>query len=164
MNDNIDIIQKKMTKRLRYRKPLIIIEKILVIIPAISLFILLLYYCLYDLASLPAAILVPLSGFFLLTVIRADINAKRPYEIYGFEPVIPKNTEGHSFPSRHVFSIFMIAVCISRVNKPLGILMYILGFLLAYIRVFSGVHFFKDVFTGAASAVIYGELLFYIYQ
>ena len=47
------------------------------------------------------AICVPLDGFIIVTVVRAWINRKRPYEIFELPSVIPKDTKGHSWPSRH---------------------------------------------------------------
>lgn len=47
-------------------------------------------------------------GFILLTIIRDKLNKPRPYEVMNITPVINKNTKGHSFPSRHVFSCILI--------------------------------------------------------
>ena len=55
------------------------------------------------------AILVPAISFVLVTVFRKIINAPRPYEKFEMPPVIEKDTKGKSFPSRHVFSVFIIA-------------------------------------------------------
>ena len=56
------------------------------------------------------ALAVPLVSFVLLSVLRKALNAKRPYEVFGLDPIIPKKTKGKSFPSRHVFSIFVIEI------------------------------------------------------
>lgn len=53
-------------------------------------------------------IAVPAVSFILVSVFRAKLNARRPYEVYQFQPLIPKDKCGNSFPSRHVFSIFVI--------------------------------------------------------
>ena len=55
-----------------------------------------------------ALIFVPAVSFVLVSFFRKVYNAKRPYEIYDFKPLIEKDTKGKSFPSRHVFSIFVI--------------------------------------------------------
>lgn len=99
-------------------------------------------------------IIVPLAGFILLTIFRAKYNAQRPYEKYGFQPLIPKDTHGKSFPSRHVFSIFMCAGAVSFIYPLLGKIIYIMGLLLAIIRVISGVHFIKDVIAGAIIGIL----------
>ena len=55
------------------------------------------------------AIIYPMNGFICVTVVRAILNFPRPYERFEMPPVIPKNTKGHSWPSRHVFSATIIA-------------------------------------------------------
>ena len=114
----------------------------------------------YDRSALPASIIVPGTGFVLLSAIRYLINAPRPYEVYGVPPVISKETKGKSFPSRHVFSIFIIAVTMGVYRPVFGIVIGLLGVILAAVRVLSGVHFLIDVVVGGISAIIYGVLLF----
>ena len=58
------------------------------------------------------AVFVPAVSFVGLTVIRRIINAPRPYETFDIPPVLEKDTKGKSFPSRHVFSVFIIAMTI----------------------------------------------------
>ena len=52
-------------------------------------------------ADLLRGILVPAAGFLLVTVLRACINAPRPYEAMDIPAITPKDTRGKSFPSRH---------------------------------------------------------------
>lgn len=99
-------------------------------------------------------IAVPAAGFILLSVFRAKYNAIRPYEKYNFKPLFPKDTHGKSFPSRHVFSIFACAGAISFIYPFTGALIYIMGVLLAIIRVIAGIHFPKDVIAGALTGIL----------
>ena len=99
-------------------------------------------------------IAVPAVSFIVLSVLRAKYNAVRPYEKYNFKPLIPKDTHGKSFPSRHVFSIFVCAGAAGYIYPQSGILIYIMGVLLAVIRVVSGVHFPKDVIAGALAGIL----------
>lgn len=108
-------------------------------------------------------LLVPAVAFVLVTLFRKVCNAKRPYEIFDIEPLLKRNKAGQSFPSRHAFSIFMIAMAIGYVWMPGGILFLILGTLLAVIRVVGGVHFPRDVAAGAAVGIFAGILGFYIW-
>ena len=48
-------------------------------------------------------------AFILVTLVRRFIRAKRPYELYSFYKEKPRGKKGDSFPSRHVFSAFLIA-------------------------------------------------------
>ena len=108
-------------------------------------------------------LLIPAAVFVLVTVFRKICNAKRPYELLDIEPLLKRNKAGQSFPSRHAFSIFMIAMAIGYVWRPGGILFLILGGLLAVIRVVGGVHFPRDVAAGAALGILAGILGFYIW-
>ena len=99
-------------------------------------------------------IAVPAAGFILLSVFRAKYNAIRPYEKYNFKPLFPKDTCGKSFPSRHVFSIFACAGAISFIYPFTGTFIYIMGVLLAIIRVIAGIHFPKDVIAGALTGIL----------
>ncbi len=113
-----------------------------------------------DRSYLPASIIVPGTGFILLSVIRYFINAPRPYEVYDTPPVISKETKGKSFPSRHVFCIFIIAVTIGVYQPVAGVVIGIMGVILAAVRVLCGIHFLIDVVVGGISAIIYSVLLF----
>lgn len=99
-------------------------------------------------------ITVPAASFIVLTVFRAKYDAKRPYEKYNFKPLITKDTHGKSFPSRHVFSIFICAGAVNYIYPLPGAAIYIMGILLAVIRVITGVHFPKDVIAGALAGIL----------
>ena len=55
-----------------------------------------------------AFLFLPAFFFLALSRIRKLINSPRPYEVYDILPLIPRDGQGQSFPSRHVFSIFLI--------------------------------------------------------
>lgn len=113
--------------------------------------------------TLLRAVLVPGISFALVTVMRKAINAPRPYEVFGVSPVIPKDTHGNSFPSRHTFSIFVIAMTFCAVCPLVwaGPAMLAAGVALAVIRVVSGVHFPRDVVAGALLGVLAGVIGFW---
>ena len=101
-------------------------------------------------------ILTTFIPFVLLSYFRKLFNFKRPYEVFNISPVLDKDTKGKSFPSRHVFSAFLIGTSCLFVNYYYGIFVLILGILLMYIRVIGGVHFLRDVFCGMGIGVICG--------
>ena len=104
------------------------------------------------------SILVPAVGFVIVSVFRKMVASKRPYELYEFTPVIKKNTVGKSFPSRHVFSIFILAVTFGQISVVAMIVTMVLGTILAVVRVYGGVHFPKDVIAGAAIGILSGVI------
>ena len=101
-------------------------------------------------------IMVPLDSFIILSVFRYFLNRPRPYEVFEIPPVIPKNTKGKSFPSRHVFSGMVIAMTFLLASpwSWLGVLFIVITVLLAIVRVLSGVHYVSDVVVGAIFGVL----------
>jgi len=101
-------------------------------------------------------ILVPLIGFLAVTVVRKFINAPRPYTLYNITPIIHKDKAYESFPSRHTFSITIIAMAIIYYNLPLGVVMLVLAVVLGMTRIIAGVHFTRDVAAAWIIAVVWG--------
>ncbi len=106
--------------------------------------------------------LTPGISFFIVEAMRRIIPAKRPYEKLNISPLINKRKKGQSFPSRHVYSIFVIGMTFLYVFYPVAIALFVLGIAMAYIRVVCGVHFFKDVLCGAILGILFGIIGFYL--
>ena len=87
--------------------------------------------------------------FVLVSILRRVINAPRPYELLEFYEKKPKGKSGRSFPSRHVFSVFVIATVLVTWNSTVAVLLFAAGALLALLRVALGIHFVRDVVAGA---------------
>lgn len=109
------------------------------------------------------ALLIPATGFALETFIRDRLNFERPYERTGVPPLIPKQTKGHSFPSRHAFSVTMIAMMYVFYLPYLGIVMLCVAAFLCVVRVKGGVHFVRDVIAGAALAAGYAVVFMLVF-
>lgn len=99
------------------------------------------------------AVFIPAAAFIILSVARYWINRPRPYEKLAIQPLVTKKTKGKSFPSRHVFSAFMIAATLSFVYSW-GWILFIPAGLMAILRVLLGVHYPSDVVAGALFALI----------
>jgi len=108
-------------------------------------------------------IFVPAIMFVLVSVFRYFYNAHRPYELYDFTPIYNKKTVGKSFPSRHVFSAFIISFMMLHFNTLLGIVFLVLSTILAVVSVLAGVHFIKDVIVGALISVLSFILMIIIF-
>lgn len=105
-------------------------------------------------------LLIPLFSFAGITVFRDKVNAPRPYEVWEEPPLIEKDTKGHSFPSRHVFSSFIIAMAWLCIFPPVGIVLLVTAVFLAAVRVIAGVHFLRDVIAGAGAGIGAGLFFF----
>ncbi len=106
-----------------------------------------------DSPLLARCVLAPGLAFAAVTFFRAWRDAPRPFEALPIEPLIPRGTQGKSFPSRHTFSLFMIALAWLAVQPVVGIVLLLLACVLAVVRVLGGVHFPRDVIAGAAFAI-----------
>lgn len=107
-------------------------------------------------SELLRAVLTPAVLFVGLSAFRRLFDAPRPYEALEIDPLMYKSTKGKSFPSRHIFSIFMIAMCWLAYCVPMGVFLLICGAFMAAIRVIGGVHYPKDVIAGALVAILGG--------
>ncbi len=105
-------------------------------------------------------LLGPLISFVLVSLLRRFIDAPRPYEVTGKAPILNKDTKGQSFPSRHVFSVFVIASTLYFISRPLGVFLMLIGCVLAVLRVIGGVHYPRDVIAGAIIGILSGVLGF----
>lgn len=124
-------------------------------------FLIWLYANSIDYFVLIKCIVIPAVGFLIVSLWRKFNHSKRPYEVYDITPINGKATVEHSFPSRHVFSIFMIAETYLYVmDSPSAAIFYILGLVLSFCRVMMGVHFIKDVLMGNFFALICGVFFY----
>ncbi|MBJ7540612.1 phosphatase PAP2 family protein [Streptococcus sp. SL1232] len=122
--------------------------------------LLLIYLFFKQPSRLISFILIPGLSFVLVSLGRHLLNAPRPYETWHITPLIPKNTKGHSFPSRHVFSATIISMAALHLNLALGIFFLILSLLIAFCRILGGVHYPRDVIAGYLIGIICGLFLF----
>lgn len=105
-------------------------------------------------------LLIPFLCLIFVSFLRNAIDRKRPYEEEGILPVIPKKKKGHSFPSRHVASAFVIGTVFLFYCVPLGAAILLSGLILAYVRFAAGLHYPSDLLAGAAIGVLFGVMAF----
>ncbi len=108
---------------------------------------------------LPPRIVVPAAGLALVSILRRIINAPRPYDNAGAAPLIHKETKGRSFPSKHAYSSFMIALCWWQVSLPASAILLVAALATSAVRVAGGVHFTRDVAAGAGIAFACAALM-----
>ena len=97
-------------------------------------------------------------GFVIVSAVRIFIGAPRPYELYDFYEIKPKRGSGHSFPSRHAYSAFVIATLSALLHPLVALGTMLVALSLCITRVLVGIHFIKDVVAGALIGIIAGAL------
>lgn len=108
--------------------------------------------CLSVMAAIP---------FLAVSLMRILINSPRPYEVFDIpelEGLRACGRLGRSFPSRHVFSAFLIGVLWMPYSVTFGTAAIMLGIFMAVERVIFGIHFIKDVIAGAAIGTLSGVI------
>ena len=105
-------------------------------------------------------LLVPATGFVILSLFRKKINHPRPYETWDIHPLLDKDSSGQSMPSRHVFSATIISMACLHASLPVGLACLLFSALLGLVRVLGGVHYPKDVLVGYACGLMWGILFF----
>ena len=95
-------------------------------------------------------------GYLAVTVARKLFNYPRPYEVYDFYTVKPREKRGESFPSRHCYSAFVITTLAWLVSPLVSLGLLVLAALIAVTRVLLGIHFVRDVLCGAAVGLVFG--------
>ena len=101
----------------------------------------------------------PSAFFVLLSLYRRKKDVPRPYQALNIDPLIHKETMGRSFPSRHIFSLAMIALLWYPFSLPLSLALIVSTILLAVIRVASGVHYIRDVIIGGLIGILCGVFI-----
>lgn len=107
---------------------------------------------------LARAVLVPGAVFVGGSALRAALNRPRPYQQPGFTPLLPKETGGKSFPSRHALSGAVIAMAWLPVNPAVAGVLTVSALAICVTRVLAGVHWVRDVAAGAALGFGLGAL------
>ena len=105
-------------------------------------------------------VFIPASGFVILSFLRKKINAPRPYDVWEIVPLLDRDSQGQSMPSRHVFSATIISMACLHASLSVGIILLILSALLGLVRVSGGVHYPKDVVVGYICGLAWGVLFF----
>ena len=105
--------------------------------------------------------LVTAIPFLVVSLLRVLIDSPRPYEVFDIpelKEMRKRRKRGKSFPSRHVFSAFLVGTLWLYFNTLYGIASIILGLFIAIERVILGIHFPRDVIVGAAIGALSGVI------
>ena len=114
--------------------------------------------------KLKTYLLLPAVAFILVSIFRKKWNRPRPYENPEIHTITKREKKGQSFPSRHLFSYFLISVLLLSLCPPAGILMMASGLILAAIRVILGVHYPSDVLGGFLLGLVIAYMVEYFFN
>ena len=98
-------------------------------------------------------LLVPAAALGCCMLLRRLIDRPRPYEVYGFQPLISRDKKGRSCPSNHTVSAFVIALAFLRLSPAAGAVLLVLAVMVGASRILSGVHWPGDVGAGLLLAM-----------
>ncbi len=142
------------------------LNQILTMLVFIAYPVLLIYFFVQKDFDVSRAIIVPLNAFIILSLVRYLVARERPYEKFETPPAVSKKTKGKSFPSRHVFSVFVIAMTYFCLSPwwGFGVILMGVGVLLAAVRVLMGVHFISDVIAGAVVGILAGVIGYILFS
>lgn len=88
----------------------------------------------------------------------------RPYEVINGLQLMIAKADDFSFPSGHASSSFAAAVSIwKNTNKGLGAICIIVASLIAFSRLYVGIHYPSDVIAGLVIGTLVALLLFWIF-
>lgn len=165
MMENYDLFYNRLMKTLKtYPFAIALIKSANRLISKLmaAVYLILLAYLFFNQKNWFPFLLFPGVSFCLMTILRKVLNQPRPYETWAIEPLILKETRGHSMPSRHVFSATLISICVLRVHLLLGLCLLVLSTFLGFCRIAAGLHYPKDVLVGFFLGLFSGGLLFAI--
>lgn len=103
----------------------------------------------------------PLIELILVTKFRDKIDRPRPFDVLDVVP-LEKHSSGHSFPSLHCSSSFVITMSLYYIHPVLGVLGLIVSVFVALSRLLAGVHYPSDILAGIAIGIAFGIPYLYL--
>ena len=103
----------------------------------------------------------PLIELLTVTKFRDKIDRPRPFDVLDVTP-LEEHSSGHSFPSLHCSSSFVITMALFYINPLLGAIGLIVSVFVALSRLLAGVHYPSDILAGIAIGFLFGLPYLYL--
>ncbi len=97
----------------------------------------------------------PLAELILVTKFRDKIDRPRPFDVLDVTP-LENHSSGHSFPSLHCSSSFVITMALYYIHPFVGSVGLIVSIFVAVSRLLSGVHYPSDIIAGIIIGTVFG--------
>lgn len=98
---------------------------------------------------------LPLIELVSVTKFRDKIDRPRPFDVLDVTP-LEKHSSGHSFPSLHCSSSFVITMALFYIHPWLGAAGLTVSVFVALSRLLAGVHYPSDILAGTLIGLLFG--------
>ena len=103
----------------------------------------------------------PLLELTLVTKFRNWVDRPRPFDVLDVTP-LENHSSGHSFPSLHCSSSFVITMALFYIHPYLGAAGLFVSVFVALSRLFAGVHYPSDILAGIIIGLLFGTPYLFI--
>lgn len=114
--------------------------------------------------AVPLALLVVFMALCFNQLVDLFYFRPRPFVLNHVTLLIEKSAHSNSFPSNHSAGAFAIALVFLWQRRTLGLALLGLAAMLAFSRIFVGVHYPLDILAGAFSALLAATLVYWQHE
>lgn len=105
------------------------------------------------------AIVVFLTDHFVIDFLKEEFSRLRPCQVLDYVRILIPCGAGKSFPSAHAANNFAVATVLAYSYRQYKWIFYTIALLIAFSRVYVGVHYPSDVIVGSAIGFVMGFIV-----
>lgn len=122
--------------------------------------ILLIFYRRKDRGRLGLLLLAGITvTYYIVSALKGIIARPRPFVVIQEANLLCEVSRSFSFPSGHTTTAFMAATILADTFRRWRVPLYVLAILVAFSRIYLGVHFLSDVAAGSILGIMIGYML-----